>query len=143
MIHWGTGTQKDSQNIRVSKSWQSYVDTNLLGAGLKQATIIGAAGGSWAASAGFKLAPEEEKALIANFANPANASATGILANKVKYLTLKADPRSIYGKQGAGGIVCVKTVQAIIVGVYDQTLQPGAAATVVEKLADYLIDSGF
>ncbi|EFA78874.1 hypothetical protein PPL_08342 [Heterostelium album PN500] len=56
---------------------------------------------------------------------------------------LKSDPRSIYGKQGTGGVVCVKTGKTVIIGVYNEKLQPGAAASVVEKLADYLIDQGY
>jgi profilin len=39
--------------------------------------------------------------------------------------------------------VTVKTVKAILIGLYDDKIQPGQAANVVEKLADYLIDSGY
>lgn len=124
-------------------SWQSYVDNNILGAGMAHGAIIGAGGGTWATSPDFTLSPEEEKILIAGFGNPANASATGITANGVKYFTLKADARSIYGKHGDGGVVAVKTHKAILIGVYDAKLQPGAAANVIEKLADYLIDQDF
>jgi len=41
--------------------------------------------------------------------------------------------------QGKTGVVCVKTLQAIIVGHYGEEVQPGDANVVVEKLADYLI----
>jgi len=60
------------------------------------------------------------------------------LAN-VKYFALKADDRSIYAKQGAGGAVLVKTSKAVLIGIYDDKVQPGQCANVVEKLADYLI----
>lgn len=37
-------------------SWQSYVDTNLLGTGnVSQAAIYGLNGGEWAKSAGFQV----------------------------------------------------------------------------------------
>ena len=44
--------------------------------------------------------------------------------------------------QGAGGVVCVKTGQCVLIGKYDDTIQPGQATTVVEKLGDYLIENG-
>jgi profilin len=56
---------------------------------------------------------------------------------------LKADDRSIYGKKGATGCVCVKTGKAVLIGVYNENTQPGQAATTVEKLGDYLIEQGY
>jgi len=61
----------------------------------------------------------------------------------VKYLALKADSRSIYGKKGTAGVCTVKTGQCLIVGVYGEGIQPGSAANSVEKLADYLIENGY
>jgi profilin len=49
-------------------SWQSYVDTNLVGTGsVTKAAIVGHDGGSWAASAGFSIGADEAKALVAAF----------------------------------------------------------------------------
>ncbi|KAF2072277.1 hypothetical protein CYY_006409 [Polysphondylium violaceum] len=128
----------------IKMSWQQYVDGNLIGAGLKQACILGAAdGGVWATSAGFSLKAGEGATFASNYKDVTKFTANGIVANGVKYFVLKSDPRSVYGKQGAGGIVLVKTTQAILVGIYDEKLQPGAAAFAVEKVADYLIDSGY
>ena len=45
--------------------------------------------------------------------------------------------------QGKEGIMCVKTQQAILIAHYPETVQPGNATTVVEKLADYLIGVGY
>ena len=45
--------------------------------------------------------------------------------------------------QGQNGVVIVKTKQTIIIGVYDQNAQPGEATIIVERLADYLISTGF
>jgi profilin len=45
--------------------------------------------------------------------------------------------------QGREGVVIVKTMQALIVSHYPESVQPGAAANVVEKLADYLIGVGY
>jgi hypothetical protein len=32
-------------------------------------------------------------------------------------------------------------ISALLVGIYDETIQPGQAAIVVEKMADYLMDN--
>ena len=56
---------------------------------------------------------------------------------------LRADDRSIYGKQGANGVVCVKTKQAVLIGAYQEGIQPGEATKVVEQLADYLISVNY
>ena len=45
--------------------------------------------------------------------------------------------------QGREGIVIVKTKQALLIGHYPENVQPGQAATTVEKLADYLIGVGY
>lgn len=37
----------------------------------------------------------------------------------------------------------VKTKQALLIGHYPENVQPGQAATTVEKLADYLIGVGY
>ena len=70
-----------------------------------------------------------------------------------------ADAKSMYGKMKATGIVCVKTKQTVVVGFYDDKIQPGQCSfypvppphaplaplptgtTVVERLADYLVES--
>ncbi|KAI9228975.1 MAG: profilin [Piptocephalis tieghemiana] len=126
-------------------SWQQYVDEQLLGSGtISQAAILGQKDmAAWATSPGFTLSKTELEQIISGFSDPGSFFSTGVHAAGVKYLTIKADERSIYGKQGPAGIVCVKTVTAIIVGVYKEGMQPGNAALAVEKLADYLIDCGF
>jgi profilin len=45
--------------------------------------------------------------------------------------------------QGREGIIIVKTVQAILISHYPDTVQPGAATVSVEHLADYLIGLGY
>jgi len=125
-------------------SWQAYVDNNLVGSGaLKQAAIFGHDGGSWATSPGFPVKPDEIKTLFNAYKDASNIRANGIYLAGAKYFALKADERSIYGKKGSAGVITVKTTKAILVGVYDETQQPGAAANVVEKVADYLISSGY
>jgi len=125
-------------------SWQAYVDNNLVGSKcVSQAAIFGLNAAKWAASPNFNVNPEEVKKLVAAFKDPSGIRAEGIHLSGTKYLTLRADDRSIYGKKGACGCVCVKTSKAVLIGVYNENTQPGQAANVVEKLADYLIEQGF
>merc|ERR1739848_534643 len=71
------------------------------------------------------------------------------LKHKISYggqsfITLRnADGQVFYGKQGAGGITAAKSGKALVVGVYDQNLQPGQCNNAVENLAQYLTDNGY
>ena len=69
--------------------------------------------------------------------------ANGIRAAGNKFFCLQANPRSIYGKKQADGIILVKTTQAILVAEYAHPTVPGEATKVVEELADYLIGVGY
>ncbi|KAI9101239.1 profilin [Phlyctochytrium arcticum] len=121
-------------------SWQSYVDDNLMATGkFTNAAIYGHDGSQWATSKDFTIPTAEIKTLINGFSHPEALTAAGIRVNNVKYFTLRADDRSVYGKQGAGGIIAVKTKQAVLVTQYNTPVQPGEATKVVEALADYLI----
>jgi len=125
-------------------SWQTYVDSNLIGSGfISKASILGLDGSTWATSSGFSITADEGKKLAGAFKDPNVLRANGLFAAGEKYLVIKADDRSIYGKKGAGGVAAVKTTQGILVGVYKEGVQPGQATTTVEKLADYLIDNGY
>ncbi|ORZ21979.1 profilin [Absidia repens] len=126
-------------------SWQQYVDNNLVGTGqVSQAAIYGLNGAKWASSPDFELSATEVNAAIAGFADPASVQGTGLHISGVKYLTLRADERSIYVKKSAHGGAClVKTGQAILVGLYKEGMQAGSCTKVVEGLADYLISVGY
>lgn len=126
-------------------SWQSYVDEQLVGSGhLEHGAIISAAdGGTWAESSGFPFQGSEGAGIVALYKNPADVFAKGVTVGGVKYMGIKADDRSIYGKKGATGVALAKTSQCILIGYYNEKQQPGNAALAVEKLADYLIDNGY
>ncbi|GAA5866267.1 hypothetical protein JCM8547_007222 [Rhodosporidiobolus lusitaniae] len=125
-------------------SWQTYVDSNLVGTGkISKAAIIGQQGGVWAQSAGYDLSPEEQTAFTKIHVDPSTAQASGIRAQGNKFMTLKADDRSVYGKKAADGIIVVKTKQAILVAEYAHPTMPGEATKIVEDLADYLIGVGY
>jgi len=125
-------------------SWQEYVDTQLVGTGhVSKAAIIGLDGTQWAASSGFAVTPAEGRGIVSAFNDASAIFASGIRLGNDKFMTIKADTRSVYGKKGPGGVCCVKTNQAVLIGLYDETIQPGQCATVTEKLADYLIENSY
>ncbi|KAJ3354637.1 profilin, required for normal timing of actin polymerization in response to thermal stress [Allomyces javanicus] len=125
-------------------SWQSYVDNNMIGTGkIVKGAIFGQDKSTWAISADFPVAVNEIDALLAAFKDPSGIRASGLHLAGQKYIALQCDNRSVYAKLGSGGVVCVKTNQAILVGVYNQSAQPGEATKVVEGLADYLISVGY
>ena len=51
--------------------------------------------------------------------------------------------RSAYGKLGNSGICVVVTTQAVLIGTYNDDIQPGECTVAVENLADYLIGVGY
>ncbi|KAI0002526.1 profilin [Russula compacta] len=125
-------------------SWQggliAYVDTNLVGSGkVSRAAILGQSGGVWAASQGYSLTPDEQKAIRESFSNPDKAFASGIKLAGKKYFTIQANDRSVYVKKGGDGAVLVKTKQAVLVAEYAAPVQAPETTPVVEGLADYLI----
>ncbi|MCJ1482500.1 profilin, required for normal timing of actin polymerization in response to thermal stress [Schaereria dolodes] len=147
-------------------SWQAYVDTSLVGTGqLDKAAIFNAEGTSvWAASSGFNVrshfrqilfwaeikipyvAPAEIKEVVNAYKDTAqvkNVQSAGFHIAGDRYVVIKSDDRSLYGKKGKEGIIIVKTTQAILVTHYPESVQPGTAANTVEQLGDYLVSVGY
>jgi len=130
----------------INMSWQSYVDQQLVGSGsVSLGAILGLDGSVWAKSAALNISAAEAKALTSAFANPAGAQSTGLFFGGAsnKYLLVKADDQSIYGKLKAGGFAAAKTNQSVVLGFYAEGTQPGQCNTVVERLADYLKENGY
>jgi profilin len=125
-------------------SWQAYVDDSLVGSGsIEAGAICGHDGTLWAASRHLALPAEHVRGLVGAFSDPAGVREKGLVLGSSKYIVIKSDDRSIYGKQGTGGICCVRTRQTVLVGKYEAPATPGAASKVVEALADYLISVGY
>merc|ERR1739848_662505 len=120
----------------VIMSWQSYVDDQLISTKMiKNAVIAGHDGNIWAHSAGFPVSVEELKSLLTRYANTDELAMNGVTIGGTKYMFLSATDREVRGKKGTSGVHCIKTVQALIVCVYEDPVVPEQAATVTEKLA--------
>ncbi|KAI9736343.1 MAG: profilin, required for normal timing of actin polymerization in response to thermal stress [Cirrosporium novae-zelandiae] len=129
-------------------SWQAYVDSSLVGTGnVDKAAIFNSEGTSvWASSPGFVVEKSEITEIVDAYKDKSEVKGVqsqGLHVGKERYVVIKADDRSLYGKKGKEGIVVVKTQQALLVTHYPETVQPGAAANTVEQLADYLIGVGY
>lgn len=121
-------------------SWQAYVDQNLVGTGhVTKGAIFGLQGGKWACSPGFKISDAEAAAVVKGFSQPSGS----YLIEGQKYMQLQATDTTINGKLGKGGFVAEKTGMAVVIGVYQEPIQPGSAAVTVGKLADFLRESGY
>ncbi|CAI4784875.1 BBM_1a_G0049750.mRNA.1.CDS.1 [Saccharomyces cerevisiae] len=121
-------------------SWQAYTD-NLIGTSkVDKAVIYSRAGDAvWATSGGLSLQPNEIGEIVQGFDNPAGLQSNGLHIQGQKFMLLRADDRSIYGRHDAEGVVCVRTKQTVIIAHYPPTVQAGEATKIVEQLADYLI----
>merc|ERR1712212_22892 len=127
----------------VTMSWQDYVNTQLVGKDLKNAAIAGHDGNLWAKSENFNVTQDEMKAILENYGSQENLASSGFSLGGQKYFYLSGDDEVLRGKQGKGGVHCVKTGQALLVGVYEDPMAPAQAATITEKLGDYLKGVGY
>ncbi|KAK3895323.1 hypothetical protein Pcinc_000952 [Petrolisthes cinctipes] len=99
---------------------------------------MGHDGSCWASSAGFTIQPTEVQALLKGFASADALQSSGLHVAGEKYFFIGSGDSFIRGKKGQNGIHASKTNQAIIIGYYDDSIQPGTCTTEVEKVADYL-----
>lgn len=105
-----------------------------------KAVIYSRAGDSiWATSGGLALQPKEISEIVQGFDNPSGLQSNGLHVQGQKFMLLRADSRSIYGRHDAEGIVCVRTKQTVLIAHYPPSVQAGEATKIVEQLADYLI----
>merc|ERR1712001_460965 len=133
-----------SNSHNLTMSWQSYVDDQLLNTKMvTHAVICGHDGNIWASSPGFAVTPDELRALIAKYNNTDQLAMNGVTIAGKKYMYLSSNDKVIRAKKGTSGVHTIKTTQTYIVCVYEDPLLPEQAATVTEKLGDYLIQVGF
>jgi profilin len=140
-------------------SWDSYIShlmVDLPGSTaeeprrLKSAGIMGQDGGEWAKSEGFpSVTLDQVKSIMAGFdsiAKDGHAGAlggTGILLGDQKFQVAPGDETVIRGKSKGGGCCIKKTATALVIGIYEEPVQPGDCNVVVENLGDYLSQSGY
>lgn len=125
-------------------SWQDYVDRQLLASRcVTKAAIAGLDGNVWARSEGFNVTPEELTRLVQGFENVDTLTSGGVTLAGSRYIYLSGTDKVIRAKLGKVGVHCVKTQQAVVISLYEDPIQPQQAASVVEKLGDYLVSCGY
>jgi profilin len=125
-------------------SWQTYIDDQLINSRhVKHAVIAGHDGQIWAKSAGFDVTVEDLKKLLQKYDKPSMFECEGAVLANVKYMYLSKLDRVVRLKKGTNGAHCIKTVQALIVCVYDHPTPAEQCASVTEKLGEYLISCGY
>ncbi|KAJ0423138.1 profilin [Aspergillus carlsbadensis] len=130
-------------------SWQSYVDSSLVGSGkIDKAIIASIAGDSvWAASPVFHIKPHELKIIAEILSNSErerdDAFAEGLYVAGERFVMTRAEDGSLYARAGREGVCIAKSNRAIIIGHHPETAVAGDANATVETLADYLISVGY
>ncbi|BDD63959.1 hypothetical protein MPDQ_006970 [Monascus purpureus] len=123
-----------------SAIWQSYVDNNIVGTGHfdKAAILSYDFSGVEASSPGFTVSQQEINGLASLFTKPDDAFANGFTIAGEKFLAIKADTRSLYGKKGKTGVIVVRASSCTIVAHHPENVQTTNAATIIEQLVDYI-----
>ena len=121
-------------------SWQAY-SNQITEQGIQHAALYSLENGAeWAKSTDNPGTCADAQKLIQHL----NTTSTErVEYGGKKYITLRNSGDVLYGKLGGGGITVAKTAKAIIVGVYDDSCQPGQCNKVVERMQAYLIENGF
>jgi len=136
----------------VPMSWQTYVDEHLLcelpkGGVLSAAAIVGQDGGVWAHSDQFPSLHDGEVAkLVAGFDDSSDLAANGLFLGGEKFMLLAGEPGAVIRGRGRDaktkGVTIKRTTSALVIGIYNEGVQPADCNLVVENLGDYLIGQG-
>jgi profilin len=125
-------------------SWQSYVDDQLLATKtVTAAAIAGHDGNLWATSTGFPATTEEVRKVLGSMGDTQGLAMAGVTVGGVRYMYLSGDDKVIRARKKTSGLHVMKTVQAVIIAVYDEPIVPEQCANTTEKLGDYLISVGY
>jgi len=97
----------------------------------------------WAASENFPVSQDEIKAILGSFDKSDVIALKGVNVAGTRYIFLSNSDRVLRAKKGTSGIHVMKTVQAVIICLYQEPVVPEQCATVTEKLGEYLITVGY
>ena len=79
--------------------------------------------------------------LLTNMNKVDAMAASGIKLGGEKYMYISSTDCLLRGKKGTGGLHAAKSKTTLVIGIYNDSIQPGQATIVVEKMADYLSDN--
>lgn len=125
-------------------SWQNYVDQQLIGSGVvANAIIAGHDGTIWAKSQNVNPTSAELSKLSSSFSDQSNLAMTGVVIGGEKFFYLSGTDRVIRCKKGKNGLHAMKTLQAVLVAIFEEPVQHPQVASVVEALGEYLISMSY
>ncbi|KYQ46950.1 Profilin [Trachymyrmex zeteki] len=90
-----------------------------------------------------QVSKEELAKLVQSFEEQDILTSSGVTLAGNRYIYLSGTDRVIRAKLGKVGVHCMKTTQAVVVSLYEDPIQPQQAASVVEKLGEYLVSCGY
>lgn len=122
----------------MASAWDGYRDTLVASGNLTHAAICGITdGGVWAVSPGLNITQSEAVTLSRGF-NDSSGLTSGIYIGGKKYMFIKGTSDEIMGRSGQTGVSIAKTNLCLLIGVYGDGMQPGAATLTMGKMQDYL-----
>ena len=86
----------------------------------------------------FQITQAELASIVSSMGKVKVLAASGTRLGGEKYMYISSTDEILRCKKGTGGFHAAKSKTTLIIGIYDDTIQPAQAATVVEKMADYL-----
>ena len=89
---------------------------------VSKAAICGHDGNIWATSGGFTVTPAELKHIATNFGNMDVLPMSGLTIGGTRFMFLSATDRVMRGKKGTSGVHIMKTVQAMLISVYEEPI---------------------
>jgi len=129
--------------------WANYIDNHLVKdkSVISRACIFGYKGGVllWDKSNLFRIKDADMNEVVTVMQDPTRGSLT---LGDTKYIVTVNDGDSLYLRsvglgRPAHGLVCAKTMRAIVTAQYEGYRPQAFAADVVECLADYLVDQSY
>ena len=90
-----------------------------------------------------QVSVDELKALLAKYSSTDQLAQSGVTIAGTRYMYLSSTDKVVRAKKGTSGVHTIKTTQALIVCCYEEPVVPEQAATVTEKLGEYLISVGY
>eukprot|EP00095_Tigriopus_kingsejongensis_P003913 maker-scaffold85_size395806-snap-gene-1.18 protein:Tk03913 transcript:maker-scaffold85_size395806-snap-gene-1.18-mRNA-1 annotation:"hypothetical protein CISIN_1g032871mg" len=86
----------------------------------------------------YKITQDELKSFLSAMGNVGALAEKGIRLGNEKYMYISGSDMICRGKKGTGGLHAAKSKTTLVIGIYDDGIQPGQAAIAVEKMAEYL-----
>ena len=84
--------------------------------------------------------------LVAGFDDSSELAANGLFLGGEKFMLLAGEPGAVIRGRGRDaktkGVTIKRTTSALVIGIYNEGVQPADCNLVVENLGDYLIGQG-